>query len=66
MNALTPVQQAFRNAMAALSAADSAERMNDVWQQKVLGALLDTASALRQKLYPVIAPITNRRPVAAE
>ena len=61
-----PVLDREGRAVAALSAADNAERMNEIWQQKVLGALLDTASTLGQKLYPVITPIPNRRPVAAE
>jgi len=61
-----PVLDREGRAVAALSASDSAERMTEAWQQKVRDALLDTASALRQKLYPVITPIPNRRPIAAE
>jgi DNA-binding IclR family transcriptional regulator len=53
-------------AVAALSATDSAERMTEAWQEHVRDALFDTAAALRHKLYPVITPIQNRRPLAAE
>ena len=61
-----PVLDREGRAVAALSAADGAERMTEAFQQKVRDALFDTASALRQKLYPVIAPIPSRRPIAAE
>ena len=61
-----PVLDREGRAVAALSAADGAERMTEAFQQKVRDALFDTASALRQKLYPVIAPIQSRRPIAAE
>jgi hypothetical protein len=52
--------------VAALSAADSAARMTEERKVMVRDALLETAAALRLKLYPVIAPVQSRRPVAAE
>ena len=35
-------------------------------EKAVRDALFDAAAALRHKLYPVITPIPNRRPLAAE
>jgi DNA-binding IclR family transcriptional regulator len=61
-----PVQDREGRAVAALSATDRADRLSEAWQEQVRNALLDTASALRQKLYPIMAPIQARRPVAAE
>jgi len=61
-----PVLDQEGRAVAALSATDSAERMTQGWQEHVRDALFDTAAALRHKLYPVITPIPNRRPLAAE
>jgi len=61
-----PVLDREGRAVAALSATDSAERMSEAWQGQVLDALFDAAATLRQKLYPEIAPVQNRRPIAAE
>jgi len=61
-----PVLDREGRAMAALSASDSATRMTEARQCQVRDALFETAAALRRKLYPVIAPVQTRRPVAAE
>lgn len=61
-----PVLDREGRAVAALSASDDAERMAEERQAEVRNALFGAAAALRQKLYPVPAPIQYRRPVAAE
>ena len=61
-----PVMGQDGRAVAALSASDEADHMTAERQAEVRKALFDAAAALRQKLYPVSAPIQYRRPVAAE
>jgi DNA-binding IclR family transcriptional regulator len=61
-----PVLDQDGRAVAALSASDEADHMMEERQAEVRKVLFDAATALRQKLYPVSAPIQYRRPVAAE
>src|SRR4029079_1204928 len=55
-----PVRDQDGRAVAALSASDDADRMTVLRQKEVRDALLNAASALRQKLYPAPAPIHLR------
>ena len=61
-----PVRDQDGRAVAALSASDDADRMTVLRQKEVRDALLNAASALRQKLYPAPAPIHLRSTLAAE
>jgi len=61
-----PVRDQDGRAVAALSASDAADRMTPQRQIEIRHALFDAAAALRRKLYPVPAPLQQRRPVAAE
>jgi len=61
-----PVRDQDGRAVAALSASDDADRMTVLRQKEVRDALLNAASALRQKLYPAPAPLHVRGPMAAE
>jgi DNA-binding IclR family transcriptional regulator len=61
-----PVLDRDGRAVAALSASDNARRMTPEWQMEVRDVLFNIASSLRQKLYPLPAPLDHHARVAAE